>query len=41
MTMNVMANTLLSLDITELSIQSATIYDNINSVSINGLLMKN
>ena len=33
--LNVMTNTLLSLDITELSIQSATIYDNINIISGN------
>ena len=39
LTMNIMANTLLSMDITELSIQSATIYDNINTVSVKSLLI--
>lgn len=39
MTMNIMANTLLSMDVTELSIQSATIYDNINTVSLKSVLM--
>lgn len=39
MTMNIMANTLLSMDVTELSIQSATIYDNINTISLKSVLM--
>ncbi len=38
LTMNVMTNVLLSMDITELSIQSAMIYDSINQMSAGSLL---
>ncbi len=39
MTMNVMTNVLLSMDITDLSIQSAMIYDSINQVSSGAMIL--